>query len=67
MSDNNHYSGSADQSNFKKKPRKMVYQLRMNEDESELLDMISYETDDTKADVIRKALKMYASAKRNGF
>jgi hypothetical protein len=57
----------ADEQNFKKKPRKLVYQIRMNEDESVLLDMISYETDDTKANVIRKALKMYASAKRNGF
>lgn len=56
-----------EQTNFKKKPRKLVYQIRMNEDESDLLDMISYETDDTKANVIRKALKMYASAKRNGF
>ena len=56
-----------DQNNIKKKPRKLVYQIRMNEDESELLDMVSYETDDTKANVIRKALKMYASAKRNGF
>lgn len=57
----------SDENNFKKKPRKLVYQIRMNEDESDLLDMISYETDDTKANVIRKALKMYASAKRSGF
>lgn len=56
-----------EQTNIKKKPRRLVYQIRMNEDESDLLDMISYETDDTKANVIRKALKMYASAKRNGF
>lgn len=48
----------------KKKPRKLVYQMRMNEEESQLLDMLSYETDDTKSDVMRKALKMYASAKR---
>ena len=51
----------------KKKPRKLVYQIRMNEEESELLDMISYETDTTKADVLRKALKMYASTKRNHY
>ena len=56
-----------DENSLKKKPRRLVYQIRMNEDESDLLDMISYETDDTKANVIRKALKMYASAKRNGF
>lgn len=51
----------------KKKPRNMVFQLRMNEDESQLLDMISYETDDTKADVLRKALKMYISAKKGSY
>lgn len=45
----------------KKKPRKLVYQMRLNEDEAELLDIISYATEDTKADVLRKALKMYAS------
>lgn len=56
-----------EETKIKKNPRKLVYQIRMNDDESELLDMISYETDDTKANVIRKALKMYASAKRNGF
>ena len=49
----------------KKKSRKLVYQFRMNEDEAELLDMVSYETDDSKADVLRKALKMYASARRS--
>ena len=54
-------------SSREKKPRNIFYQIRMNEDESELLDLVSYETDDTKANVIRKALKMYASAKRNGF
>jgi hypothetical protein len=39
----------------------------MNEDEADLLDLISYETDDSKADVLRKALRMYASAKRNHY
>ncbi len=51
----------------KKKSRKLVYQLRMNEDEAELLDLISYSTDDSKADVLRKALKMYASAKKDSY
>ena len=51
----------------KKKSRKLVYQLRMNEDEAELLDLISYATDDSKADVLRKALKMYASAKKSSY
>ena len=49
------------------KPRRMVYQFRMNEDESELLDMISYATEDTKANVIRKALKMYASVNKSAY
>ena len=51
----------------KKKSRKLVYQLRMNEDEAELLDLVSYATDDSKADVLRKALKMYASAKKSSY
>lgn len=52
---------------YKQNPRKMVFQLRMNKDESDLLDMISYATEDTKADVLRKALKMYASVNRGSY
>lgn len=62
MNDNTH-----DSARTRKKPRKLVYQIRMNEDESNLLDMISYATDDTKADVLRKALKMYASVKKDAY
>ena len=51
----------------KKKSRKLVYQLRMNEEEADLLDLVSYATDDSKADVLRKALKMYASAKKSSY
>ena len=51
----------------KKKTRSLVYQIRMNEDEAALLDMISYETEDSKADVVRKALKMYFNAKRSSY
>ena len=50
-----------------RKSRKLVYQLRLSEDESQLLDMISYATDDSRADVIRKALKMYASVNGNSY
>ena len=53
--------------NQKKKTKNLVYQLRMDEDEAELLDMISYATDDTKADVLRKALKMYASTQKSAY
>lgn len=58
---------ATDDRRAKKKPRSLVYQMRMNEDEAALLDIISYETEDTKADVLRKALKMYANAKRGSF
>lgn len=50
-----------------KKTRKLVFQIRMNDEEFEMLDMISYATDDTKADVLRKALKMYASVSGNSY
>lgn len=50
-----------------RKPRNQVYQIRLNEDEADLFDMISYQTDDTKADVFRKALKMYAGVNGIGF
>lgn len=63
LKDSNHNSRSRP----KKKSRKLVYQLRMNENEAELLDLISYSTDDSKADVLRKALKMYASAKKSSY
>ena len=51
----------------KKKTKYLVYQLRMDEDDAELLDLISYATDDTKAGVIRKALKLYASTQKNAY
>lgn len=49
----------------KKNPRKRVYQIRLNNEEAELFDAISYETEDTRAEVFRKALKMYAHVKRS--
>lgn len=51
----------------KKKTKNLVYQLRMDRDDAELLDMLSYATDDTKADVLRKALKLYASTQKSNF
>lgn len=67
MSKGLHDSSPNSRSRPKKKSRKLVYQLRMNEDEAELLDLVSYATDDSKADVLRKALKMYASAKKSSY
>lgn len=67
MSNSSKESVPNSRSRPKKKSRKLVYQLRMNEDEAELLDLISYATDDSKADVFRKALKMYASAKKSSY
>lgn len=52
---------------LQKKTKNLVYQFRMDADEAELLDLISYATDDTKADVIRKALKLYASTQKGAF
>lgn len=49
------------------RPRKLVFQLRMDEEESRLLDLISYSTEDSKSNVIRKALKMYASVKKDSY
>lgn len=63
MIKNNDSAGSDD----KKKVKNLVYQLRMDEDDAELLDMISYITEDTKANVLRKALKMYASTKKSAY
>ena len=60
-------AGAVIEQRSKKKPRRLVYQLRLNDEEAELLDMISYETEDTKADVFRKALKTYANIKRNPY
>lgn len=48
-------------------PRKLVFQLRMNKEELNLLDMVSYATEDSKADVLRKALKMYASVNKGSY
>lgn len=49
------------------KPKKQVFQLRMDEEECDLLDLISYATADTKSNVIRKALKLYASVKKDAY
>jgi hypothetical protein len=50
-----------------KNPRTNIFQLRLTNDEVDLLDLISYSTEDSKSDVIRKALKMYASVKKSSY
>lgn len=40
--------------------------MRLNNDEEELLDSLSVITDESKADVIRSALKIYYEIKRAG-
>ena len=49
----------------KKDAKTKLYQVRLTEEDSKLLTAISSETDDTRADVFRKALRMYATVKRN--
>ena len=50
-------------------PKKLVktklYQVRLTEEDANLFESISEETDDTRAEVFRKALKLYATIKRN--
>lgn len=55
------------QNDGENKTKNLVYQLRMNKEEAELLEYISYATDDTKADVLRKALKLYASVQKSSY
>ena len=41
--------------------------IRMTKSEMEALDMASYEGDESKSDIVRKALKMYISARKGRF
>lgn len=50
----------------KENPRKKYFQMRLNNDEEEILDSLSVITDESKADVIRNALKIYYEIKRAG-
>lgn len=49
----------------KKDVKTKLYQVRLTEDDARLFEAISSETDDTRAEVFRKALKLYATIKRN--
>lgn len=46
--------------------RNRVYQIRMNDDEGDLLESLSVITDEPKSEVIRNALKLYDKVKRAG-
>lgn len=41
--------------------------VRMTRSEMEALDMASYEGEESKSDIVRKALKMYISARKSRF
>ena len=41
--------------------------IRMTKSEMDALDMASYEGEETKSDIVRKALKMYISARKSRF
>ena len=41
--------------------------VRMTKSEMEALDMASYEGEESKSDIVRKALKMYISARKSRF
>jgi hypothetical protein len=49
----------------KKTVKTKLYQVRLTEEDADLFESISEETDDTRAEVFRKALKLYATIKRN--
>ena len=57
MSENNDHQ--------KKNVKSRLYQIRLTEEDSDLFEAISSETEDTRSEVFRKALHLYATIKRN--
>lgn len=49
----------------KKDVKSKLYQVRLTEEDAMLFETLSNETDDTRAEVFRKALRLYATVKRN--
>ena len=49
----------------KKQTKTKLYQIRLTDEDADLFESLSVETEDTRAEVFRKALKMYAAIKRN--
>lgn len=48
-------------------PKDRVFLLRMTKSDMEALEMASYEAEEAKSDIIRKALKMYISGIRGRY
>ena len=48
-------------------PRDRELHMRMTKSEMNLLEMVSYESEDSKTDVMRKALLFYVNAKRGSY
>jgi hypothetical protein len=48
-------------------PRDQELHIRMTKSELDLLEMVSYASEDSKTDVIRKALLLYANTKKGSF
>ena len=49
----------------KKDLKSKLFQVRLTEEDADLFEAISNETDDSKSEVFRKALRLYATIKRN--
>ena len=49
----------------KKDLKSKLFQVRLTEEDAYLFEAISNETDDSRSEVFRKALRLYATVKRN--
>lgn len=48
-------------------PKDRGFYLRMSKTDMDALEMASYESEESKSDIMRKAFKMYLSARRGRF
>ena len=49
----------------KKDLKSKLFQVRLTEEDADLFESISNETEDSRSEVFRKALRLYATIKRN--
>ena len=49
----------------KKDLKSKLFQVRLTEEDADLFESISNETEDSRSEVFRKALRLYATVKRN--
>ena len=49
----------------KKRSKRNRLNLRIDDDEFDTLNMISYEDDETISQIVRKAIKQYAALRKN--